>query len=415
MDLIDELKAKGFSVSEHNVGEGGSAFVKKIRTPISESSELQSDTDFALKIYKPHIMSNPEQKRRIKQEWEIGTKLSHPNIVKAYSYLEDEDRSAVLMEWISGDILSEWIAKNIGSYSWDDVKSLSLKIIEAIDEIHKIGAFHRDIKSENIMICTDGTPKLMDLGIVEVVNDDNATMHTNMKDFIGTIRSASPNFLNGDKYDAKDDIYSFGTVLYELCTGVKIYDKIHRKVTLTAAILRNEKPEITILEELPKELRYLINGVLNSSRDRRPTIEQLKEAINDLAGSDYLKKEKNLQTRKIEGMAVLSMQESSQCIARLDRRYELNTLFRVVRFGDAFFDSVRNENTHAEIYVADVILKHEYNNYGVFIPVRIRKARSPQPTPLYYPSSKGEFEHTEINELKVRKGDIILPTQNNGF
>jgi serine/threonine protein kinase len=105
---------------------------------------------------------------------------------------------------------------------------VALGVLDALTELHAQSIFHRDLKTENVLM--DGEiPKVTDLGIAEHALDDAATMHTQMKDFIGSIRFACPQFVRGEPFRPEDDLYAFGTVLFELLTGAQVYDDVERR------------------------------------------------------------------------------------------------------------------------------------------------------------------------------------------
>src|SRR5690606_368692 len=120
----------------------------------------------------------------------------------------------------------------------DARRKILLQLVDGLEALHTNQVLHRDIKSENAMVLKDGTAKLMDLGIVLDLTDEAATMHTQVKDFIGSIRFASPQFVRGEKFAPEDDIYGLGTIAFELATGERVYDGVERKTLLPTEILQ---------------------------------------------------------------------------------------------------------------------------------------------------------------------------------
>lgn len=410
MNLRESLSTIGFELTQEKIGEGGSAYVHRCTSLEGNSIGLDPSVTLAVKEFKAHLLSSEFSKKRIEQEAELGRKLDIPSIVKSYGIIfQDSDSILLGLEWIEGESLLNWIPKQTHPIPWTKIQDLLLQVLETVKQLHEAGVYHRDIKSENIMLIGDDKIKLMDLGIAEIHNDEFATMHTAMKDFIGSIRFASPQFVRGEDYDALDDVYSIGTVLYELVTGKRVYDEIERKLMLAATIVR-QSPTIPELEkEYPKELKILLGGILNQDRARRPSLDELISTLEDPTNSAYITKEQAAQTAKTRGFKVLSVEDDGQsCFADLygTRSISSNTNYKVLRLGKPVKTSQSETPVIPERFVCVARCKHIQNGVGHFL--RIQREWIQDTRSLPYMTSGGRWEYTEQGDGTIKINDIIV-------
>ena len=164
---------------------------------------------------------------------------------QVYGYhLPDDDANDcfLFMEWVDGKTLDAWGAELRRNVSWEKLKGICRDIVSGVEELHSKGVLHRDIKPENVMVVAD-TAKIMDIGIAEKTGDNEHTLHTKVKDFIGSLRYASPQFILGEDFDYTDDVYSIGATFLELLSGSMPYADVERKPVLPIKII-NGPPEI---------------------------------------------------------------------------------------------------------------------------------------------------------------------------
>ena len=311
---MSKLETLGIRIIEHKIGEGGSAYVHKAEV-VKQIIEGIPDvgTIIAVKEYRESILEVPNQIQRIKQEGEIGKTIDHKNLVKIYcSYIPENPTEThyLFMEWVDGMMLHRWASNLRSNASWTRVQNVCLGIVDGIKALHENEIVHRDIKPENVMVVGD-TPKVMDIGIAEITSENEHTLGTRMEDFLGSIRYASPQFLYGETFHQKDDIYSIGATLLETLTGVQPYEDIKRKPILSIAIIQAPPPVGKMRDNVPGHIKILLEGCLHPDRARRPTLNEIEDALKSNIGTVYIKAELRRQTAEKKYYDVLKMDEDS--------------------------------------------------------------------------------------------------------
>ena len=195
------------------IGEGGMADVYR-------ATDVVDNKTVAVKILKKEFAENEEFLRRFRNESKAIAVLSHPNIVKIFDVGFSERIQFIVMEYIDGITLNEYMEQQ-GQLGWKDAVHFILQILRALQHAHSKGIVHRDIKPQNIMMLRDGTIKVMDFGIAKFAREDGKTGSDKA---IGTVHYISPEQARGGATDAKSDLYSVGVMLYEMLTGKKPFD-----------------------------------------------------------------------------------------------------------------------------------------------------------------------------------------------
>ncbi len=190
------------------IGVGGMAVVYR-------AYDVVEDRIVAVKILKDEFLGNKEFIRRFKNESKAIAVLAHPNIVKVYDVSFGTKIQYIVMEYIDGITLKEYISKQ-GVIDWSDAVYFTHQILSALSHAHEKGVIHRDIKPQNIMLLADGTIKVTDFGIARFSSNETQTMTDRA---IGSVHYISPEQARGSVIDEKADIYSVGVMLYEMLTG----------------------------------------------------------------------------------------------------------------------------------------------------------------------------------------------------
>lgn len=263
------------------IGEGGMADVYR-------ATDVVDNKTVAVKILKKEFAENEEFLRRFRNESKAIAVLSHPNIVKIYDVGFSERIQFIVMEYIDGITLNEYMEQQ-GQLGWKDASHFILQILRALQHAHSKGIVHRDIKPQNIMMLRDGTIKVMDFGIAKFAREDGKT---GTDKAIGTVHYISPEQARGGVTDAKSDIYSVGVMLYEMLTGKKPFDTdnpvsiavmhMQAKVPLPSTI----RPDIQIgLEEIIlKAMEKDPADRYQSARDMMDDLQTFKEDPDGVFG-----------------------------------------------------------------------------------------------------------------------------------
>jgi serine/threonine protein kinase len=258
------------------LGEGGMAFVYKAR-------DMQLERFVAIKTLKPNYVNQETFVDRFKREAKTAANLNHPNIVQIFDW-GIEDEPYFVMEYIEGNTLTSIIAKN-RTISLSDILFIGAQVSSGLHAAHQKGLVHRDIKPGNIMITPDGKVKVTDFGIVSLQNEESDITKTGS--VLGTASYISPEQAQGKPVSIESDLYSLGTVLYELITGKAPFSG--DSPISTAAKHLTEKPEKPSLfrRDLPKGVETAILKLLEkatydrfkSAEDLRATLLQQRKAL----------------------------------------------------------------------------------------------------------------------------------------
>ncbi len=190
------------------LGIGGMAVVYKAYDNVENRT-------VAIKILRKEYATNEEFLNRFKNESKAISLLSHPNIVKIYDVSFGDLIQYIVMEYIEGITLKEFIERE-GSLSWKDAVYYTIQILRGLQHAHDRGIVHRDVKPQNIMLLPDGTIKVTDFGIARFARSEQKTMTDKA---IGSVHYISPEQARGETTDERTDIYSVGVILYEMLTG----------------------------------------------------------------------------------------------------------------------------------------------------------------------------------------------------
>ena len=258
------------------LGEGGMAFVYKAR-------DMQLERFVAIKTLKPNYVNQETFVDRFKREAKTAANLNHPNIVQIFDWGIEKEPYFV-MEYIEGNTLTSIIAKN-RTISLSDILFIGAQVSNGLHAAHQKGLVHRDIKPGNIMITPDGKVKVTDFGIVSLQNEESDITKTGS--ILGTASYISPEQAQGKPVSIESDLYSLGTVLYELITGKAPFSGDSPISTATKHL--TEKPEKPSMfrRDLPKGVETAILKLLEkatydrfkSAEDLRATLLQQRKAL----------------------------------------------------------------------------------------------------------------------------------------
>lgn len=251
------------------IGVGGMA-------DIYRAKDIEEDRIVAVKILKTEFAGSDEFLRRFRNESKAIALLSHPNIVKIYDVGFTEKVQFIVMEYVDGITLTDYIEQQ-GLLKWRDAVHFTIQILRALQHAHDRGIVHRDVKSSNIMLLRDGTIKVMDFGIARFNRENNKTMSEKT---IGSVHYISPEQARGDITDERSDIYSVGVALYEMLTGKKPFDG-DTPVSIALKHMQTEPKKPSELNEtIPEGLEQIVLRAMQKEPFQR--YQTAGEMIKDL-------------------------------------------------------------------------------------------------------------------------------------
>ena len=266
------------------IGVGGMAVVYKAKCHLLERY-------VAVKILRPELVENEEFVARFKRESQSAASLSHPNIVNIYDVGQEGDIHYIVMEYVDGKTLKEYIHEK-GRLSSEEAVRICSQICSALYHAHNNNIVHRDIKPQNILLGRDGTAKVADFGIARAVTSATVTMAG--ANVMGSVHYFSPEQARGGYVDKKSDIYSLGIVLYEMMTGVVPFEGDSAISVALKHIQEKVTPPEEINPDIPKSIQYIIERAIEKDLSKRygdaeEMLSDLKRALKEPEG-EYVKR-----------------------------------------------------------------------------------------------------------------------------
>jgi serine/threonine protein kinase len=262
------------------IGEGGMGVVYK-----AKDSHL--DRFVAIKVLPNKSIEDPTRKARFVQEAKAASALNHPNIITIHDICQQDGVDFIVMEYIAGKTLHQIIPHK--GLKVGDALKYSVQITDALSRAHGAGIIHRDLKPSNIMVDERGQVKVVDFGLAKLaetapLDEDESTLSikptTEKGNILGTVFYMSPEQAEGRPVDARSDIFSFGSVLHEMVTGKRAFQKNSTVSTLAAIIHEDPEP---LGAEVPREISRIITRCLRKDPDRRfQLMKDLKVELTDL-------------------------------------------------------------------------------------------------------------------------------------
>jgi serine/threonine protein kinase len=242
----------------------------------------------AVKILSPGLSTDPDRKRRFFQEAQAASALNHPNIITLYDIASEGDMQCIVMEYISGKTLRDLTPA--GGLSPAQSLQYATQIASALTAAHTAGIIHRDLKPSNIMVTTSGLIKVLDFGLAKWVDagisgqtGDQSTMETALTregSIIGTVSYMSPEQAEGKRVDARSDIFSFGSVLYEMLTGKRAFEGRSGISTLSAILRDDVKPINQAAPDVPPLLEQIVLRCLYKEPSARwQSMQEIEAAL----------------------------------------------------------------------------------------------------------------------------------------
>ena len=220
MDNLIGKRLDGLYEVQELIGSGGMANVYKA-VMRGHNGPVPAGTVVAVKVLRREFMHDPHLVRRFKNESKAISLLNHPNIVKVYDVSVNDDLQYIVMEYVDGMTLREYLNERGGKLTSRETVHFISQILKALEHAHANGVVHRDIKPQNIMLLDNGQLRMMDFGIARISRAENQLSGGKA---MGSVHYISPEQAKGDETDCTSDIYSVGVMMYEMLSGHLPFD-----------------------------------------------------------------------------------------------------------------------------------------------------------------------------------------------
>jgi serine/threonine protein kinase len=250
------------------LGRGGMGVVYK-----AEDTKLKRMV--ALKFLPTELTHIPEIKTRFMREAQAAAALDHPNICTVHEFDEADAKPFISMAYIEGQSLKDKLES--GPLDLEEALGIAEQVAQGLQEAHKKGIVHRDIKSGNIMVTDNGQAKVMDFGLART---SDRTLLTKEGSTMGTVAYMSPEQTQGEEVNQRTDLWSFGIVLYEMLTGQLPFKGEHEHAVVYSILKENPKPITEIKSDIPTSIEQVVYKALEKDPDKR--YQKIDELIDDL-------------------------------------------------------------------------------------------------------------------------------------
>jgi serine/threonine protein phosphatase PrpC len=262
-----------------------------------KANDRKTGSAVALKVPYLQIESDPAGFDRFRREEEIGLQLDHPCILKILP-VEKKSRPYIAMEYLEGQTLSD-LLKSVRPLPEPDAVKIASRICEALEFMHQKGVIHRDLKPQNIMLCNDGSIRIMDFGIARAQGSRRLTF-VGFTPAMGTPDYMAPEQVRGSRGNERTDIYSLGAILYEMATGEtpfggdSAYVIMNARVTGDPVAPRKINPKLTpVLEEI------ILHAMEREPKNRYASAVLMKADLDDYEGVQLTGRFSRLQAPQI--------------------------------------------------------------------------------------------------------------------
>ncbi len=301
------------------LGAGGMGEVYRAR-----DTRLQREV--AIKVLPAALSADPERLKRFEREARAASALNHPNIVTIHEIGRERDAAYIAMELVEGKTLRELTVG--GPMPLRRILGLASQIADGLAKAHGAGIVHRDLKPENVMVSKDGFLKILDFGLAKLVEPQSgevsamptvAETETRPGTVMGTVAYMSPEQASGEPLDFRSDQFSFGSILYEMATGQKAFQKKTAAETMSAIIRDEPEPVGKLRPELPLAVRWIVDRCLAkepeeryaSTRDLARDLASVRDHISEVtSGSGAMlaaaQKPRRRVTTVVLGLALLA-------------------------------------------------------------------------------------------------------------
>jgi serine/threonine-protein kinase len=237
---------------------------------VYRAHDLHLDRDVAVKVLQPGSLADPAARERFRREAHVLSRLSHPGVATVFDFDTQGGVDFLVMEFVPGGTLEERLRG--GPLALDEALRLGAGVAEALEDAHRRGFLHRDLKPGNIALTEAGTPKLLDFGIAGLLQPAaTAPGPTQVGAVFGSLPYMAPEQLRGDAGDARTDVHALGATLYEMTTGRRPFDRARPEALMFEILHGAPAPPRSLRAETPAELERLIETCLAKDAAHRPS------------------------------------------------------------------------------------------------------------------------------------------------
>lgn len=268
--MIGKKLANRYQIIE-KIGGGGMAIVYKARCTLLNRI-------VAVKVLRPQFVHDDEFIRKFRREAQASASLSHPNIVGVYDVGQEKSNYFIVMEYVDGMTLKEYIQSK-GYLETEDALKIAKEVAEALVHAHENSIIHRDIKPHNILLTQSKRVKVTDFGIAKAITSNTLTAQ-NTNSIMGSVHYFSPEQAKGNYTGAQSDIYSLGIVMYEMLTGQLPFDGESPISIAIKHIQEKVRPISEIKSDIPLDVQNIVGKCLQKSKDLR--YDNVTELLDDI-------------------------------------------------------------------------------------------------------------------------------------
>jgi serine/threonine protein kinase len=251
------------------IGEGGMGSVYR-------ATDIVLEREVAIKAIRPELARDPEISERFRAEARLLARIQHPAIATIYTFLSEGPELFLVMEYVRGQSFARLLEKE-SRLPWRRATALIAAALEGIEPAHQLGIVHRDLKPENLMLSETGQVKIMDFGVARAIGSNRQT-RTGL--LVGSLHYMAPEQIRAEEVDCRTDVYSLGTVLYEMVTGRLPFAGASDYAVLRAQVEEEPAPPRQLAEEIPAWLEEVIlTALAKDPAHRFATAAAMQQAL----------------------------------------------------------------------------------------------------------------------------------------
>ena len=256
---------------------------------VFRAHDLHLDRDVAVKVLLRGSLTDPTARERFRREAHVLSRLSHPGVATIFDFDTQDGVDFLVMEYVPGGTLHSRLQK--GPLTLEEVTRIGAEIGDALEAAHRLGFLHRDLKPGNVVLTSEGTPKILDFGLAGLLHaSQTMTDLTRAGAVFGSLPYMAPEQVRGDSDDSRTDVYAFGAILYEMATGRRPFEKDRPEALMFEILHGATRPVRSLRPEASPELDRLIDSCLSKNPDSRPAsagaVSQLLRRIGEPQSPD---------------------------------------------------------------------------------------------------------------------------------